>query len=182
MTPTAADYEFTSISSGLSLGVISSASYKVTPARGERAPVCSAGRKQQRRRMARDARGFLASFFSTPFLKFRRKTELLAYLFLCVSKMPFIPPVSVMAAAAAAGGKAVPPKEGASVKERLASNLKQLGKKSHLPTAARGLSEPRKKGPSSCGGPPESLPASRSGESLSKTRQVRNLLGNSNPV
>ncbi|XP_019717837.1 proline-rich protein 18 [Hippocampus comes] len=124
--------------------------------------------------MARDAGGYLASFFSTPFPRFRRKTELLAYLFLCVSKMPFIPPVSVMAAASAGpGGKAAPPKEGDSVKERLASNLKQLGKKSHLPTATRGLSEPRKKGPSSCGGTPESLPASRSGESLSKTCQVR---------
>ncbi|XP_051940010.1 proline-rich protein 18-like [Hippocampus zosterae] len=123
--------------------------------------------------MARDARGYLASF-AAPFLRFRRKTELLSYLFLCLSKMPFIPPVPVMAAAAAGpGGKAAPPKGGDSVKERLASNLKQLGKKSLLPTATRGLSEPRKKGPSSCGGPPEGLPASRSGESLSKTCQVR---------
>ncbi|XP_077426397.1 proline-rich protein 18 [Vanacampus margaritifer] len=124
--------------------------------------------------MARDARKYLTSFFFTPFLRCRRKTELLAYLFLCVSKMPFIPPVSVpVAGPGGKAGRTPPPKEGPSVKERLASNLKQLGKKSHLPTAAGGPPEPRKKGPSSCGGPPAHIPASRSGESLSKTRQVR---------
>ncbi|XP_077380951.1 uncharacterized protein LOC144020915 [Festucalex cinctus] len=127
--------------------------------------------------MARDARRFLTSFLA-PFLRFRRKTELLAYLFLCVSKMPFVPPASVVPAAVAApdgkAGKTPPPKEGASVKERLASNLKQLGKKSHLPAAAAGLPESsRKKGPSSGGGPPERILAPRSGESLPKTRQVR---------
>ncbi|KAM9817774.1 proline-rich protein 18-like [Syngnathus typhle] len=127
--------------------------------------------------MARDARKYLASFFSTPF---RRKTQLLAYLFLCVSKMPFIPPVCVAGGKAEgkaeegkAEGEAAPLKESASVKERLVSNLKQLGKKSRLPAAAKELSEPRKKGVSSRGGLPESLPASRTGESSAKSRQVR---------
>ncbi|XP_037104981.1 proline-rich protein 18-like [Syngnathus acus] len=129
--------------------------------------------------MARDARKYLASFFSTPF---RRKTQLLAYLFLCVSKMPFIPPVRVAGGKAEGkvegkaegkAGEAAPLKESASVKERLVSNLKQLGKKSRLPAAAKELSEPRKKGLLSCRGLPESLPASRTGESSAKSRQVR---------
>ncbi|XP_049575992.1 proline-rich protein 18-like [Syngnathus scovelli] len=125
--------------------------------------------------MAGDARKYLASFFSTPF---RRKTQLLAYLFLCVSKMPFIPPVCVAGGKAEGkvegkAGEAAPPKENASVKERLVSNLKQQGKKSRLPAAAKEVSEPRKKGLVSCRGLPESLPASRTGESSSKSRQVR---------
>nr|XP_061791678.1 proline-rich protein 18-like [Nerophis lumbriciformis] len=125
--------------------------------------------------MAWDAHRHLVSFFARRFLKFQRKTELLAYLFLCVSKMPFIPPVSLTGSGSKME-KAGPSKDGTSVKERLASNLKQLGKKSpprsHLPTAARGLPETRKKGPLPRR-PPESLPASSSGESLSKTRQTR---------
>ncbi|XP_077461576.1 uncharacterized protein LOC144077589 [Stigmatopora argus] len=124
--------------------------------------------------MARDAHRYLLSFFPSRFLRFQRKTEILAYLFLCVSKMPFIPPVP-MVGSGSKMDKAAPPKEGISVKERLASNLKQLSKKSpsrsYLPTAVRGFPEPRKQGPSPRR-PPESLPASSSGESLSKTRQT----------
>ncbi|XP_077575366.1 uncharacterized protein LOC144198308 [Stigmatopora nigra] len=125
-------------------------------------------------RMARDAHRYLLSFFSNRFLRFQRKTELLSYLFLCVSKMPFIPPVP-MVGSGSKMDKAATPKEGTSVKERLASNLKQLSKKSpsrsYLPTAVRGFPEPRKQGPSPRR-PAESLPASSSGESLSKTRQT----------
>ncbi|XP_054634710.1 proline-rich protein 18-like [Dunckerocampus dactyliophorus] len=120
----------------------------------------------------------LAAFY---FLKFQRKTELLTYLVLCVSKMPFIPPVSLARSMSGLTGKdkavdtadktktkTAKEDKGSSVKERLALNLKQLSKKSsprsHLPTS-RGLPGPQKKGP------PESSPASSSGASLTKTQQ-----------
>ncbi|XP_033478893.2 uncharacterized protein LOC117254635 [Epinephelus lanceolatus] len=152
--------------------------------------------------MAEDASEYLASpsqsvsslvsssFF---FQNFKRKTELLSYLILCVAKMPFIPPVSIARSVSGLTGKERPitnssststltkvPREdkGSSVKERLTSNLKQLGKKSqprsHLPTA-KGVSGAELHAkrrerllPSSQTG---SFPASSSGESLSKTQQ-----------
>ncbi|KAI3352474.1 hypothetical protein L3Q82_005429 [Scortum barcoo] len=126
---------------------------------------------------------------------FDRKTELLSYLILCVAKMPFIPPVSIARSVSgltakdrpisntsstttAAKTKVQREDKGSSVKERLASNLKQLGKKSqprsHLPTTKRvsgaELHAKRKDRllPSS---QTDSFPASSSGESLSKTQQ-----------
>lgn len=132
-----------------------------------------------------------SSFF---FLHFNSKTELLSYLILCVAKMPFIPPVSIARSVSGLTGKERPintsststvaktkvqrDDKGSSVKERLASNLKQLGKKSqprsHLPTA-KGVSSAELHAkrrdrllPSS---QTDSFPASSSGESLSKTEQ-----------
>nr|XP_057942923.1 proline-rich protein 18-like [Doryrhamphus excisus] len=117
------------------------------------------------------------------FLKFQRKTELLAYLVLCVSKMPFIPPVSLPRSVSGLTGKdkavdgtdktkMAKEDKGSSVKERLALNLKQLSKKSpprsHLPTT-RVLPgpelHPKKKGF------PEISPASSTGASLMKAQQ-----------
>ncbi|XP_061626337.1 proline-rich protein 18-like [Phyllopteryx taeniolatus] len=165
ITPTGADYKFASISGGLSLAVISALRYKVKPRIAHRRGASDPSR------MAHDARRYLASFLSRPFLGFRRKTELLAYLFLCVSKMPFIPPASPAGPGGKAEKAAAPPKEGASVEERPESDLGQLGKRSppesRPPAAARRLPEPRKKGPSSRA-PPESLPAS-----VAKTHQIR---------
>ncbi|GAA6228054.1 proline-rich protein 18-like [Lates japonicus] len=133
------------------------------------------------------------------FQHFSRKTELLSYLILCVAKMPFIPPVSIARSVSGLTGKERPisstssttavaktrvPREdkGSSVKERLTLNLKQLGKKSqprsHLPTA-KGVS-----GAELCAkrrdrllptSQTDSLPASSSGESLSKTQQQRHV-------
>lgn len=123
---------------------------------------------------------------------FKCKTELLSYLFLCVAKMPFIPPVSIPRSVSGLTGKERPTSsfsptntvartksqrddKGSSVKERLTSNLKQLGKKSqprsHLPTAksvsgSELLAKRRDRlVPSS---QTDSVPASSSGESLSK--------------
>lgn len=133
------------------------------------------------------------------FLHFENKSKLLSYLVLCVAKMPFIPPVSIARSVSGLTGKekpinissstAAPAKtkvqrddKGSSVKERLASNLKQLGKKSqprsHLPTAnlpsgadlhvkRRGRLLPSSK--------TESVPASSSGESLSKTEKNKHV-------
>ncbi|XP_054459733.1 proline-rich protein 18-like [Anoplopoma fimbria] len=131
-----------------------------------------------------------SSFF---FLPFNSKTELLSYLILCVAKMPFIPPVSIARSVSGLTAKERPIRntsstatltrvqredKGGSVKERLASNLKQLGQKSqprsHLPTAravsGAELHERRRERllPSS---QTDSVPASSSGESLSKTQQ-----------
>ncbi|KAM4603324.1 uncharacterized protein ACJ7VT_018039 [Polymixia lowei] len=98
-----------------------------------------------------------SSVFS--FQHFKRKTELLSYLILCVAKMPFIPPVSIarppslsgsgltgkerpmnsnsLSATPLAKTKALAEDKGSSVKERLTLNLRQLGRKSqprsHLP-------------------------------------------------
>lgn len=132
-----------------------------------------------------------SSFF---FQHFNCKTELLSYLILCVAKMPFIPPVSIARSVSGLTGKERPisntsstttaaktkvqrEDKGSSVKERLASNLKQLGKKSqprsHLPTAkgvsgAELLAKRRDRLlPSS---QTDSFPASSSGECLSKTQ------------
>lgn len=150
--------------------------------------------------MAEDASEYFASFsqsFSSLvpssffFQHFKRKTELLSYLVLCVAKMPFIPPVSIARSVSGLTAKERPisstsstltrlqrEDKGSSVKERLASNLKQLGKKSqprsHLPTAkaASGAELHAKRRerlvPSS---QTDSFPASSSGESLSKTQQ-----------
>ncbi|KAM9857726.1 uncharacterized protein ACBR49_001339 [Aulostomus maculatus] len=133
---------------------------------------------------------------SFSFLQFSSKTELLSYLILCVSKMPF-PPVSITRSVSGLTGKEKPisgtssssalsvPKsrvlredKGSSVKDRLALNLKQLGKKSpprsHLPTAkgvsGMDLHAKRKERllPSSQT-LSDGLPASSSGESLCKT-------------
>lgn len=136
-----------------------------------------------------------SSFF---FQHFNRKTELLSYLILCVSKMPFIPPVSIARSVSGLTGKEKLinstsstaktnfPREdkGSSVKERLALNLKQLGKKSqprsHLPTA-KGVSgaelhaKRRDRLLPSSQTHSDSLPASSSGESLSKTQQHKHL-------
>lgn len=89
--------------------------------------------------------------------QFNRKTELLSYLLLCVSKMPFIPQLSITQPVSGLTGKERPEnasskssgprkkvaREGKanSVKERLALNLKQLGRRSqpssHLTSARR---------------------------------------------
>ncbi|KAL6110972.1 uncharacterized protein ACO6RY_19944 [Pungitius sinensis] len=110
-----------------------------------------------------------SSFSSRPF---NRKAELLSYLILCVAKMPFIPPPASAARSAsgptarerpagnAASATAFPrgPRgdRGGGARERLASDLKQLGKKSQprsfLPPAkAASGSELHAKGR---GGPP----------------------------
>lgn len=113
--------------------------------------------------MAEDASEYLPSLgqtlstlvASSPFSwPFNRKAELLSYLILCVAKMPFIPPVSIARSAPGRPARERPVgntspaatfptgqrgDKGGSVKEQLASNLKQLGKKSQprsfLPTA-----------------------------------------------
>ncbi|XP_045904203.1 uncharacterized protein LOC123970258 [Micropterus dolomieu] len=130
--------------------------------------------------------------------RFKCKTELFFYLILCVAKMPFIPPVSIVRSVSGLTGKERPfnstssttavaetkvqrEDKGSSVKQRLASNLKQLGKKSqprsHLPTA-KGVSGTELLAkrrdrllPSSQSG---SFAACSSGESLSKTQQHKN--------
>ncbi|XP_028460487.1 uncharacterized protein LOC114572903 isoform X1 [Perca flavescens] len=137
-----------------------------------------------------------SSFF---FQHFNSKTELLTYLILCVAKMPFIPSaVSISRSVSGLTGKERPihntsstttltkvPKEdkaSSSVKERLASNLKQLGKKSqprsHLPTA-KGVSgtellakRRERLLPSS---QTVSFLASNTGVSLSKTQQNKHV-------
>ncbi|KAM4583542.1 uncharacterized protein PAE49_003433 [Odontesthes bonariensis] len=125
------------------------------------------------------------------FQHFNCKAELLSYLLLCVAKMPFIPPVSIARSVSGLTGreetinctssannvaKSKVPREdkGSSVKERLTSNLKQLGRKSHLPTA-KGASAAELHGkkrdrllPSS---QTDSFPTSSSGKSLSKKLQ-----------
>lgn len=134
---------------------------------------------------------YVSSFVPSTFQHFKSKSELLSYLILCVAKMPFIPPVSIARSVSGLAGKERPvgspsaatkPKvqkeeKGSSVKERLASNLKQLGKKSQassrLPAAkeASGASEVnakrRGRAPTSSAAT-ESFTASSSGESLSK--------------
>lgn len=142
---------------------------------------------------------YVSSFVPSTFRHFKSKSELLSYLILCVAKMPFIPPVAIARSMSGLAGKERPvaspsaatkPKvqkeeKGSSVKERLASNLKQLGKKSQarsrLPAAkeASGGSEDNAKRrgrvpPSSPA--TESFTASSSGESLSKHvgRSLRN--------
>ncbi|KAM7419607.1 hypothetical protein PAMA_016621 [Pampus argenteus] len=139
--------------------------------------------------------------FSFLFQHFNRKTELLSYLILCVSKMPFIPPVSIARSVSGLTGKEKPihntsstitaakakvPREdkGSSVKERLTLNLKQLGKKSqprsHLPTT-KGVSgaelhaKKRDHPLSSSQTHSDSLAASSSGESLSNTQQHKHV-------
>ncbi|CAJ1054069.1 proline-rich protein 18-like [Xyrichtys novacula] len=136
--------------------------------------------------------------FSSPFFKhFERKTELLSYLILCIAKMPFIPPVSIARSvsgltnrekhinnslSAPTLGKAKLQREdkGNSVKERLTSNLKQLGKKSqprsHLQTS-KGLSgaelHTKRRDRLFPSSQTDSVPGSSSGESLSKPQQHR---------
>ncbi|XP_063331980.1 proline-rich protein 18-like [Pelmatolapia mariae] len=128
-----------------------------------------------------------SSFF---FRHFTSKSELLSYLMLCVAKMPFIPPVSIARSMSGLAGKERPTNnissvsavtkakalkedKGGSVKERLALNLKQLGKKSqprsNLPTTKGVSGANRREG---------SLPSSQTGsspvtssESLSKRQQ-----------
>lgn len=132
-----------------------------------------------------------SSFF---FQHFRCRTEFIAYLILCVAKMPFIPPVSIARSVSGLTGKERPinstsstttvaktrvPREdkGSSVKERLTLNLKQLGKKSQpgsrLPiakgVAGAELHAKRRDRLSLT----DSFPASSSGESLSKTQQQK---------
>ncbi|KAM7394540.1 hypothetical protein PAMP_021336 [Pampus punctatissimus] len=137
--------------------------------------------------------------FSFLFQHFNRKTELLSYLILCVSKMPFVPPVSIARSVSGLTGKEKPihntsstitaaktkvPREdkGSSVKERLTLNLKQLGKKSqprsHLPTT-KGVSgaelHAKKRDHLLSSSQTDSLPASSSGESLSKTQHHKHV-------
>ncbi|KAM4749991.1 uncharacterized protein FYW61_016555 [Anableps anableps] len=89
--------------------------------------------------------------------QFNNKSELLSYLLLCVAKMPFIPQVSITRSVSGLTGREMPgdalsrssgartkvarESKGSSVKEKLALNLKQLGRKSqpksHLTTARR---------------------------------------------
>nr|XP_046227469.1 proline-rich protein 18-like [Scatophagus argus] len=154
--------------------------------------------------MAEDASEYLASFRKSVsslvpssffFQLFKRKTELLSYLILCIVKMPFIPPVSIARSVSGLTGRERPlnntsstpavaktkvqrDDKGSSVKERLASNLKQLGKKSqprsHLPTA-KGVSgaelHAKRKDRLLPSSQTDSFPASSSGESLSKTER-----------
>ncbi|XP_074487456.1 uncharacterized protein LOC141765295 [Sebastes fasciatus] len=154
----------------------------------EDAPVCLASLGQS-----------VSSLVPSSFLfqPFNCKTEFLFYLILCVAKMPFIPPVSIARSVSGLTAKERPinksassttltkvqrEDKGSSVKERLASNLKQLGKKSqprsHLPTAkgvsAAELHAKRRERllPSS---QTDSLPASSSGDSLSKTPQLKHV-------
>lgn len=112
------------------------------------------------------------SFF---FRHFTSKSELLSYLMLCAAKMPFIPPVSITRSVSGLAGKERPTNntssvsavtkalkedKGGSVKERLALNLKQLGKKSqprsNLPTIKGVSGANRREG---------SLPSSQKGRS-----------------
>lgn len=142
---------------------------------------------------------YVSSFVPSTFRHFKCKSELLSYLILCVSKMPFIPPVSIArsvsglaskerpVASPSAGTKAKVQKDekSSSVKERLASNLKQLGKKSQarsrLPAAKEASAGSEVNAKRRGRGPPlsaaeESITASSSGESLSKDvgRSLRN--------
>ncbi|KAM4595707.1 uncharacterized protein V3H82_003092 [Fundulus diaphanus] len=113
--------------------------------------------------MAEDASGYtacLSELISSSFSfhqQFKRKSELLSYLLLCVAKMPFMPQVSITrsvsgltgkerlgdASSRSSGDRSMITREGkgSSVKEKLALNLKQLGRKSqpnsHLTTARR---------------------------------------------
>ncbi|XP_029019055.1 proline-rich protein 18-like [Betta splendens] len=134
-----------------------------------------------------------SSFF---FLHFTRGTELLSYLALCLAKMPFIPQMSIACSVSGLTGKEKPtnstastavvarpsvPRDdyGSTVKQRLALNFKQLGKKSsHLP-AAKGTSAvelpPRRRDRLLLSSQTDSLPASSSGESLAKTQQRRHV-------
>ena len=156
--------------------------------------------------MAEDASEYLSSLSKSVFAfapssfffqHFRRKTEFLSYLLLCVAKMPFIPPVSIARSVSGLTGKERPinstsstatiaktrvPREdkGSSVKERLTLNLKQLGKKSqprsHLPTAkvVSGTElHAKRRDRFLHSSQTDSLPASSSGESLSKTEQQK---------
>lgn len=138
-----------------------------------------------------------SSFF---FLHFSRKTEFLSYLILCVAKMPFIPPVSIARSVSELTGKDRPinnstvsttivaktkvPREdkGSSVKERLALNLKQLGKnsqpRSQLPTpkgVSGGELQSKRRDRLLPSSQTDSFPASSSGESLSKTQQYKHV-------
>lgn len=156
--------------------------------------------------MAEDASEHLGSFskyFSSlvpsSFVSnhFERKSELLSYLILCISKMPFIPPVSIARSVSGLTGKEKPVNnhsstataaktkvqredKGSSVKERLASNLKQLSKKSQprsrLPTAKEVSGaelHAKRRGRVLPSSHTESFTASSSGESLSKTVQPK---------
>lgn len=151
--------------------------------------------------MEKDAAVYLRSFrksvstLVTPFFSFQQfnhKTELLSYLILCVSKMPFIPPMSMARSVSGLTGKEKPinstssiakttvPREDKcnSVKDRLALNLKQLAKKSpprsQLPIA-KGLSGvelyAKRKDRMLASSKINCLPASSSGEPFSKTGQ-----------
>ncbi|KAM9770233.1 uncharacterized protein ACNS7B_008688 [Menidia menidia] len=128
--------------------------------------------------------------FSSFFQPFNCKTELLSYLLLCVAKMPFIPPVTIARSMSGLTGrersvnsnsptsdvgKTKVPREDkvSSVKERLTLNLKQLGRKSHLPAAkgapAREL-HGKKRDRLLPSPQTDSSPSSSSGESSSKTQ------------
>ncbi|XP_060939549.1 proline-rich protein 18-like [Limanda limanda] len=157
--------------------------------------------------MAKDASEYLTSLGKSVsslspswffFQRFSCKTEFLSYLILCVVKMPFIPPVSIAHSVSGLTGKErtinrssssptvakvgeSKEDKGSSVKERLTLNLKQLGKKSqprsHLPTATKGASKRRERlVPSS---QTDSVPASSSGESLSKTQRQKHVIQSS---
>lgn len=147
--------------------------------------------------MAEDALEYLALLcksISSFFQHFKHKTEFLSYLVLCVAKMPFIPPVSIACSVSGLTGKerlinTLSPTTGAktrvqrddkgsSVKDRLALNLKQLGKKSqsrsHLPTT-KGVSgaelHAKRRDRLLPSSQMNSFSASSWGESLSKTKQ-----------
>lgn len=128
------------------------------------------------------------------FLHFSRRTELLSYLALCVAKMPFMPQISIARSVSGLTGKEKPTDnstsstavvvktkvvredKGGSVKERLALNFKQLGKKnqpkSHLPAVEL---QPKRRDRLLLSSQTDSLPASSSGESLSKTQPHRHV-------
>lgn len=156
--------------------------------------------------MTEDASVYLATFSdSVSFLVqsffFQCKSELLFYLILSVPKMPFIRPVSIVRSVSGLSIKEKPVNasssttkhqkavKSSSVKERLTSNLKQLGKKdqprTHLLVTkeASGAELHAKRCnkrllPSAQTG---SYPASSSSESLSKREQHKQSSVKSNP-
>lgn len=119
--------------------------------------------------------------------QFYSKSELLSYLLLCVAKMPFIPQVSITRSVSGLTGdassrssrattKVAREGKGSSVKERLALNLKQLGRKSQPKTTARRISsgelQTNKRDRLLQSSQTDSPLASSSGKSLSKMEKL----------
>lgn len=119
--------------------------------------------------------------------QFYSKSEVLSYLLLCVAKMPFIPQVSITRSVSGLTGdassrssrattKVAREGKGSSVKERLALNLKQLGRKSQPKTTARRISsgelQTNKRDRLLQSSQTDSPLASSSGKSLSKMEKL----------
>lgn len=130
--------------------------------------------------------------------QFNNNSELLSYLLLCVAKMPFIPQLSITRSVSGLTGKErsgdassrgsgtntkmTREGKGCSVKERLALNLRQLGRKSqpnsHLNTARRvssGELQINKRERLLQSSQADSPLTSSSGESLSKMEKHRHV-------